>query len=60
MLGSRDDVSIRMNKHQEEVIKQLQQQTSDNKEQVIRRILALVCEVKPELHTNYKPEKAAN
>ena len=60
MLGSRDDVSIRMNRHQEEVVKTLQQQTDANKEQVIHRILDLVCDVKPELHINYKADKATN
>ena len=60
MLGSRDDVSSRMNKHQEEVIQTLQQQTAVNKEKVIRRILDLVCDVKPELHINYKADQESN
>jgi len=60
MLGSRDDVSIRMNQHQEEMVKNLQQQTAANKDQVIQRILDLVCDVKPELHINYKLDKATN
>ena len=60
MLGSRDVDSTRMNAHQEEMVRTLQQQASQHKEVVIQRILELVCDVKPELHINYKSEKASN
>lgn len=57
MLGSRDDVSLKMKQHQDEMIKNLQKETAQNKDAVIRRILDLVVDVKPELHINYKPDK---
>nr|XP_002126765.1 probable V-type proton ATPase subunit G [Ciona intestinalis] len=54
ILGSRNDVKTRMDKHQEDVIKKLAQEATENKDKVIQRILELVCDVKPELHINYK------
>eukprot|EP00096_Caligus_rogercresseyi_P003096 TRINITY_DN15668_c0_g1_i1.p1 TRINITY_DN15668_c0_g1~~TRINITY_DN15668_c0_g1_i1.p1 ORF type:complete len:117 (+),score=2.00 TRINITY_DN15668_c0_g1_i1:34-384(+) len=54
ILGSRDDVKLRMDQHQKDVIRQLNEETKQHKEKVIARILELVCDVKPELHVNYK------
>ena len=60
ILGSRDEVKAQMDRHQQESLQQVVEQTMMSKDIVIQRLLQLVCNVKPELHVNYSAEISAD
>jgi len=54
-MGSREDVAARIDSETNSKIEFMKTQVATNKEQVITRLLEIVCEIKPELHKNYRP-----
>ena len=55
--GSKDDSQLKMKGETEEKLKTIDQEVSDHKEEVIRQLLELVYDIKPELHINYREGK---
>ena len=55
--GSKDDFQQKMKEESAEKLKTIQQEVHDHKEEVIQRLLALVYDIKPELHINYREGK---
>jgi V-type H+-transporting ATPase subunit G len=54
-MGSREDVAARIDQDTIAKIEGMKKQVANNKEQVMNRLLEIVCEIKPELHRNYRP-----
>ncbi|CAD6184672.1 unnamed protein product [Caenorhabditis auriculariae] len=51
-LGTKEDIEAKIRKDTEDQISAMKQSVSANKQQVIVRLLQLVCDIKPELHHN--------
>jgi len=54
-MGSREEVAARIDQDTIAKIEGMKKQVANNKEQVMNRLLEIVCEIKPELHRNYRP-----
>lgn len=52
--GSKDDFAQKMQEDTQKKIKQIEVQVDANKEEVIKRLLELVNDIKPELHQNIR------
>jgi len=53
-LGSRDDIAARIEKEAKEQMERMHQSVNAHKGKVIEELLALVCDVKPEVHRNLR------
>ena len=51
--GSKDDFAQKMQEDTQKKIKEIESQVEANKEAVIKRLLELVSDIKPELHENF-------
>ncbi|KAL3073177.1 hypothetical protein niasHS_002788 [Heterodera schachtii] len=51
-LGTRDDIEAQIKQETEANLKAMDSNVAKNKQQVIVRLLQLVCDINPELHTN--------
>ncbi|XP_065916719.1 V-type proton ATPase subunit G 2-like [Dysidea avara] len=54
--GSKDDFAAKMRVDTEKRLQKITSQVSTSKEMVIDRLLELVCDIKPEVHQNYRPK----
>ena len=52
--GSKDDFAQKMQEDTQKKIRQIEKQVERNKEEVIKRLLELVNDIKPELHQNIR------
>ena len=52
--GSKDDFAQKMQEETQRKIRQIEKQVEENKEEVIKRLLELVNDIKPELHQNIR------
>lgn len=52
--GSKDDFAQKMQEETQKRIQQIEVQVNSNKEEVIKRLLDLVYDIKPELHQNIR------
>ena len=55
--GSKDDFQQKMKVETDMKLETIEDEVKENKEQVIKRLLELVYEIKPELHINYREGK---
>ncbi|CAG7831976.1 unnamed protein product [Allacma fusca] len=53
-MGSREDVAASIDADTNQKIEAMKHHVASNKEQVIKRLLEIVCDIKPELHPNYR------
>jgi len=53
-MGSKEDIASKIDSEATRKIEDMKQQVAQNKEQVIGRLLELVCDIKPDLHQNYR------
>ncbi|XP_069611537.1 V-type proton ATPase subunit G 2 [Ranitomeya imitator] len=53
-LGTQGDLSSEIEARTRHTLQMVQSSHGKNKEVVLRRLLSLVCDVKPELHANYR------
>ena len=51
-LGTRDDIAAQIKRETEEALADMGKGVAANKQQVIVRLLQLVCDIRPELHHN--------
>lgn len=56
-MGSREDVSARIEAETKQKISEMNTAVQKHKEQVIEKILELVYDIKPELHKNFRIAK---
>lgn len=57
--GSKDDFAQKMQEDTQRKIKQIEAEVEANKEEVIKRLLELVNDIKPELHQNIRLQQNA-
>lgn len=57
-LGTRDDIAAQIKRETEETLEGMNRSVTTNKQQVIVRLLQLVCDIRPELHHNLKLQLA--
>lgn len=57
--GSKDDFAQKMQVDTQKKIKQIEAEVEANKEEVIKRLLELVNDIKPELHQNIRLQQNA-
>jgi len=55
-MGSREDVAARIDQDTIQKLEAMKLQVAQNKEQVVTRLLDIVCDIKPELHKNFRPD----
>jgi len=53
-MGSKEDIAAKIDGEATRKIGDMKQQVAQNKEKVIARLLELICDIKPELHKNYR------
>uniref|UniRef100_A0A915KU04 V-type proton ATPase subunit G n=1 Tax=Romanomermis culicivorax TaxID=13658 RepID=A0A915KU04_ROMCU len=53
-LGSKDDVQQRIELETRQNLEHMQQSVNNNKENVIKEILSLVCQIEPKVHHNLR------
>jgi len=53
-LGSRDDVALKIDKDTQRALADMQVSMQHNKEKVLQQLLALVYDIKPEIHKNLR------
>jgi len=53
-MGSREDVAASIDADTITKIGSMKEYVASNKEEVIKRLLDLVCDIKPEVHRNYR------
>ncbi|MFH4979425.1 hypothetical protein AB6A40_006134 [Gnathostoma spinigerum] len=56
-LGTKGDIEAAIQKDTDETIKKMNETVAKNKQQVIIRLLQLVCDIRPELHHNLQLQK---
>jgi len=54
VLGSRGDMESKIEHTTRAKIQELERNVANNKEKAMQQLLTLVCDIKPELHVNYK------
>lgn len=54
ILGSKGDTESKIEQATRVRIQELERRVANNKEKAMQKLLTLVCDIKPELHTNYK------
>jgi V-type H+-transporting ATPase subunit G len=59
-LGTKDDIEQAIRKETEATLLQMQRNVGANKQQVIVRLLQLVCDIRPELHHNLLLQQKLN
>jgi len=55
-MGSREDVEARINADTTQKIEAMKHQVAASKDKVIGRLLEFVCDIKPELHQNFRAD----
>ena len=53
-MGSRSDLETQIQKFTKEKMEEMKRRMSSMKEQALRNIITVVCDIKPQLHENYK------
>ncbi|CAG7725676.1 unnamed protein product [Allacma fusca] len=53
-LGTREGTAACIDAETNKKIEAMRHHVADNREQVIKRLLEIVCDIKPELHRNYR------
>ncbi|CAD5207173.1 unnamed protein product [Bursaphelenchus okinawaensis] len=56
-LGTKEDIEAGIRRETETTLEQMNQTVGGNKQQVIVRLLQLVCDIRPELHHNLQLQK---
>uniref|UniRef100_A0A0N5AMP6 V-type proton ATPase subunit G n=1 Tax=Syphacia muris TaxID=451379 RepID=A0A0N5AMP6_9BILA len=56
-LGTKENIEAKIKKDTEDTIKEMQRSVAQNKQQVIVRLLQLVCDIRPQLHHNLLMQK---
>ena len=51
-LGTKEDIESQIRRETENTLSEMQRSVAANKQQVIIRLLQLVCDIRPELHHN--------
>jgi V-type H+-transporting ATPase subunit G len=59
-LGTKEDIEASIRRETENSLNEMQRNVAANKQQVIIRLLQLVCDIKPELHHNLQLQKKLN
>jgi|UniRef100_A0AC35G332 V-type H+-transporting ATPase subunit G len=59
-LGTKEDIEASIRKETENSLNEMQRNVASNKQQVIIRLLQLVCDIRPELHHNLQLQKKLN
>jgi V-type H+-transporting ATPase subunit G len=54
VLGSKGDMEMKIEQSTRVKIQELEQNMASNKEKAMQRLLTLVCDIKPEVHENYR------
>ncbi|ESO06110.1 hypothetical protein HELRODRAFT_64807, partial [Helobdella robusta] len=54
IIGSRGDMQMQIDKKTVVMIEEINKSVQANKEKAIQKLLLLVCDIKPELHVNYR------
>ena len=58
-IGSKDDIAAKIEADTKVKIEAMNRSVASNKESVIASLLALACEIKPEVHKNFRNANAA-
>ncbi|CAK5089589.1 unnamed protein product [Meloidogyne enterolobii] len=59
-LGARDDIAAQIKRETDETLSEMTRSVAANKQQVIVRLLQLVCDIRPELHHNLQLQLKLN
>ncbi|VDD90377.1 unnamed protein product [Enterobius vermicularis] len=51
-LGTKEDIEAKIKQETKDTIREMQRSVAQNKQQVIVRLLQLVCDIRPQLHHN--------
>ena len=54
IIGSRGDMQIQIDQKTAKQIDEINRNVQTNKEKAMQKLLILVCDIKPELHINYR------